>query len=324
MVNSCALASVVFVAFWMVLSISTFGLHHRLDHKQGWPSQKAAVSRDEQDGQSRVALQGRVDSLEEHVLLAEAALEHLVSAATAQHAAAASSSTQAAQARLRQVRTKPVANAAFTPSPPPLPGKPAPEKAFASPGFAGHVILSLNDTAFRATPVDTLMSRYGSAGGGGSCDDDFGMGLIKRWRGAAKPCCSARPSEGSSLTCHLVKQTRHHGSGDQLLTGTNVRIDYSDFASRAVTDKVLRDYITSTHQDAAYIHYSKGNLAASCEVDASIWKKDSFPGENFREGGGGLNFLLPTFAMSSRCWRVEIVAQSCPRAVGAFGDRVEP
>ena len=129
------------------------------------------------------------------------------------------------------------------------------------------------------------MAQYGTAGGGGSCDNDFGMGLIRRWRGAGKPYCDARSvevgDETSSLTCHLTKQTKHHGFGDQLCVGQNVAISMRDFANEEVTDKVMHDYIATQHMDAAYIHYSPGTLrAAGCHLDASLWRPEAFPGWN--------------------------------------------
>ena len=129
------------------------------------------------------------------------------------------------------------------------------------------------------------MAQYGTAGGGGSCDNDFGMGLIRRWRGAGKPYCDARSvevgDETSSLTCHLTKQTKHHGFGDQLCVGQNVAISMRDFANEKVTDKVMHDYIATQHMDAAYIHYSPGTLrAAGCHLDASLWRPEAFPGWN--------------------------------------------
>jgi hypothetical protein len=153
-------------------------------------------------------------------------------------------------------------------------------KRHAGGNFEGHVILSLNDTEFRSTPVDSLMQQYGVAQGGGSCDGDFGMGLIKRWRGAAKPYCVPRSNESSAMTCHLVRQTRHHGGGDQLCLGRNVRIDTSPFESTQITDKVLKNYIGSKQADAAYIHYSKGALGATCDPDMGLWKPSAFPGWN--------------------------------------------
>ncbi|CAM9552647.1 unnamed protein product, partial [Phaeothamnion confervicola] len=57
------------------------------------------------------------------------------------------------------------------------------------PGWAnepdGHRILKLSDADFRNTPVDVLASWYSSD----ECDDDFGNGLLRRWRATRAECC---------------------------------------------------------------------------------------------------------------------------------------
>ena len=60
------------------------------------------------------------------------------------------------------------------------------------------------------------MSWYGQARGGGSCDGDFGMPLVERWRQGAKECCVPQGDDATSITCHLAHQTRHAGDGDQV------------------------------------------------------------------------------------------------------------
>jgi hypothetical protein len=125
------------------------------------------------------------------------------------------------------------------------------------------------------------MSHYGTSLGGGSCENDFGNGLIQRWRETRSSYCSPRTSpSSSSIDCFLVKQTRHHGNGDQLCLGSNIRLKYSDFADPRITDGVLKRYIDSKHMDSAYIHYSKGTWSGMCDLEASLWKKESFPGWN--------------------------------------------
>ena len=159
------------------------------------------------------------------------------------------------------------------------------------PAFRRHPILALNDTAFRSAPLDELMAQYGTAKGGGSCDNDFGMGLINRWKTAAEPYCTANAaaatsrssssSSSSSLTCHLIKQTKHHGYGDQLCLGRSVALSTKDFANEDVTGAVMQKYIDTKHMDAAYVHYSRGALrAAGCALDRSLWKAEAFPGWN--------------------------------------------
>lgn len=252
-------SATLFVALWVVLWISTFGLHLQLNHEQGYPSQQFLGTKALAPS---AALQSRLTDLEEHVHAAETALGHLLATATEkQHAVA-----------LR-------ANAFVPPLPPPRPivsllpaasalpkshGHRVPEETNDSPGFKGHVILALNESAFRLTPIDVLMAQYGTADGGGSCDRDFGMGLVNRWRGAGQSCCTERSASSSSFKCHHVQQTRHHGTGDQLCVGHNVRLDLAQFADQSVTDAVMAKYISSKHMDQAYIHYKKSTLAATC------------------------------------------------------------
>lgn len=118
-----------------------------------------------------------------------------------------------------------------------------------------HPILGLNDTIFRASNIDALMDNYGpihnscvlisfitpsiyrpgTALGDGSCEDDFGNGLIRRWRKQRAPYCSARPQSSSSIDCFLVRQTRHHGNGDQLCHAKDVALDMSVFSDKSAT-----------------------------------------------------------------------------------------
>ena len=106
------------------------------------------------------------------------------------------------------------------------------------------------------------------------------MGLINRWKAAAEPYCTANAaaatsrsssSSSSSLTCHLIKQTKHHGYGDQLCLGRSVALSTKDFANEDVTGAVMQKYIDTKHMDAAYVHYSRGALrAAGCALDRSL------------------------------------------------------
>ena len=247
------LFTVLFVALWVVLWLSTFG---HLTYIRGHPSQHPIGI---QAQTPSLALKARLADLQEHVHVSETALEHLLEAATERQ-------------RLVAIQSK----SFVAPLPPPLASKvhrPKPSdisshEGFDSThelrGFKDHQMLALNETAFRTAPLDMLMAQYGTAHGGGSCDYDFGMGLINRWRKAGESCCRGRSDTSSSLKCHHIRQTRHHGTGDQLCVGQNVRVDLAPFADPRTTDGVMAKYISSKHMDQAYIHYKKSTLAATC------------------------------------------------------------
>jgi hypothetical protein len=85
---------------------------------------------------------------------------------------------------------------------------------------ARNPILYMDEKTFRTMPLDKMLEMYSNPSGKSSCDSDFGIKLVNRWRDTATECCSPENKSGKNqtkLTCHLVKQTRHHGSGDQLL-----------------------------------------------------------------------------------------------------------
>ncbi len=93
-----------------------------------------------------------------------------------------------------------------------------------------HYILTLSDEEFLSTTVSAMLAPYGESEGGGTCSNDFGNRLVNRWRGVKKEVCSPKdgPSRfhrnssrakgilSSQIDCYLVKQTRHHGQGDNL------------------------------------------------------------------------------------------------------------
>jgi hypothetical protein len=59
------------------------------------------------------------------------------------------------------------------------------------------------------------------------CDDNFGLGLVRRWRAAAEPWCVPGASAGalpSTVTCRPLQQANHEGV-DTLCDITNLRLD---------------------------------------------------------------------------------------------------
>jgi hypothetical protein len=244
-------------------------------------------------------LQHRVSNLEEQVSASEDALERLVEAATTQKLSASEDALKRlVEAETTQKQAAAISRTAPVSSIPSVladhphqahltsnqnnqnESRKIVDPSYSAPGFIGHSVLSMNETQFRDTPVDVLMSQYGQSGGGGTCDGDFGMGLIERWRNSGTEYCTARSPTSSSIKCHLVKQTRHHGDGDQLCVGRNVRLNLKDFASTPTTDAILEQYISSKHSSQPYIKYSHGAFAGTCDLNQELWQKRNFPGWN--------------------------------------------
>ena len=140
------------------------------------------------------------------------------------------------------------------------PPPPASGLSSSLPGVSNHRILTLSDDAFQSTPVDQQMGWYGQADGGGSCSDDFGNNLIDRWRSTNLSYCdkSSDSDMASTIDCHLLHQTRHHGNGDQLCHMRNVAVDLSLFNDDARTSAVIKDYVDSRHFRQPYIRFPVG------------------------------------------------------------------
>lgn len=137
-------------------------------------------------------------------------------------------------------------------------------------GFARHSILLMSDEELGSTPISVLMSQYGEADGGGSCAGDFGNELVNRWRKTKARTCggtdadlasvkSSNPNKlATSLDCHLVQQTRHHGGGDQLCLYQNVMVNMALFNDETLTTKVVKEYVQTMHAKQPYIQFPKG------------------------------------------------------------------
>lgn len=172
---------------------------------------------------------------------------------------------------------------------PQQPQRPVAAGSIAAANVKTHPILALSDAEFRSTDFDTLYAWYGEADGAGSCADDFGHSLVRRWRNAERDYCS--PTGGaagaagrnivpgsSKIRCAVIKQTRHAGNGDAVCNIENVALDTSIFADSSTTSSVIAQYVASKHLDMPYIHFPKGVVSTTCAVqpgyDARI-----FPGE---------------------------------------------
>lgn len=283
----------LFVVLWILLWVSTFNMHHRIDFN-GQPSVEDAAAQ-----KVRQEVEARLTHLADKLEAAEADLESLIVDAMQQRNEQpanlrgptlelakdvdGSNGVDDDGRKARQSVSGPVKEVPLTIA--------VDEHTTSSPAqktgghqsrglHAGHPILDLDDDAFFETPVNELMSQYGGIQGGGSCENDFGNGLIDRWRATGQTYCAPRSPSGSSIKCYLVKQTRHHGTGDQLCLASNVLLDTRDFTDSGITNKVMADYKNTKHMDEAYIHYRKGTLQGNCDLDSSKWKKEHFPGWN--------------------------------------------
>jgi hypothetical protein len=61
-----------------------------------------------------------------------------------------------------------------------------------------------------------------------------------------------------SLQCYLVRQTRHHGNGDNLCHMHNVAVDLRLFGDDSQTRNVIKTYVDTKHGKQPYIKFPKG------------------------------------------------------------------
>jgi hypothetical protein len=161
---------------------------------------------------------------------------------------------------------------------------------------AGHPILALSDELLRSTPLSEMMSWYNESLGGGSCAGDFGNELVHRWRATKKSNCDqpngdqSNGGKASSMNCYLVKQTKHHGHGDNLCVLENVAVNLGVYADSGVTTPVIERYVDTKHSDQPYVHFSKGFIHATCNP-TSEWKSISMPGWNEDWSFNGMDFV---------------------------------
>eukprot|EP00981_Chlorochromonas_danica_P007801 scaffold1884_cov343-Ochromonas_danica.AAC.18 len=156
------------------------------------------------------------------------------------------------------------------------------------PGAKDRPVLTLSDEELAHTTLDEMISWYGEADGGGSCANDFGYSLIKRWQATKAPYCPAttqtksppKAALQSSINCYLVHQTRHHGNGDNICHMKNVAVDMKIFTKESVTTPVIEKYVQTQHFQQPYIPFPSGFIQGDCEVDGRYWKASNMPGWN--------------------------------------------
>lgn len=157
--------------------------------------------------------------------------------------------------------------------------------------FKNHPILGLNDEELDNTTISAMMEWYEILGTDATmrtCSEDFGNVLVQRWRNEKKSYCSSKTVENanddsvlaSSIDCHLVKQTRHHGNGDQLCLMKNVAVNMGVFGDDSVTRPVVEHYVATRHNDQPYIKFPKGTVKANCNIHPDLWDKKFMPGWN--------------------------------------------
>lgn len=165
-----------------------------------------------------------------------------------------------------------------------------------------HPILALPDKAFRETTLDTMMGWYDAAKGAKTCDDDFGNGLIRRWRATKAPFCTSTLSdqaivstnsdrssasdsssnrlESSHIDCYLIKQANHYGNGDNLCVMSNVSVNLGIFGDDSVVRSVVKTYVDTRHDDQPYVHFTEGFIQGACTPVADKWDSKLMPGWN--------------------------------------------
>ena len=270
--------------------------------------------------------QERLDGLQHRIEQSLGAMEQLLAeeaaaerAKQAAESAAAASAAATAHALSPPVVAPPSAAAPEAarelPMPPAsiaqVPAVDAPPLAAGAPGDRGsggldptsqwvaeHKILALTDEELRATSLDVMMGWYGVAQGAGTCDQDFGMPLVDRWRKAATQCCSAASSadaDATSIQCHLAHQTRHAGDGDQLALLRNAAVNFRQIGDGKTPAAYFKKYVDSRHnQEHSKIVYQRGTLSGTCQPNSAAgWQGRFFPGWNrhwfdaFEQRGAG-------------------------------------
>ena len=178
-----------------------------------------------------------------------------------------------------------------------------------------HAILLMSDVEFRNTPVSEMLNKYGQARGGGSCEGDFGAKLANRWRATKQTVCQGAEVVGaqsadmgkpainpythvpigrtkrrqnaaggissSSTECFLVRQTRHHGNGDNLCHYKDVSVNMALFDDENVVMPVVQNYVNTRHNKQPYIPFPKGFINGKClPLPNQGWAESQMPGWN--------------------------------------------
>ena len=163
------------------------------------------------------------------------------------------------------------------------------------PGGEHRRILSMTDEEFKNQPVSVLMKSYGEASGPRNCAGDFGNSLVERWRATKKEVCSPAPDMAaggsgdkqvpsvisSSIDTYLVKQTRHHGNGDNLIHFKDVSVNIGLFADVDKMYGVVKHYVDTKHFKQPYVPYPQGFVQGKCATNKGAgWDSKVMPGWN--------------------------------------------
>ncbi len=167
-----------------------------------------------------------------------------------------------------------------------IPNHDAPTSPIQQPQTNPRALLALDDAAFAHLPASQMTTLYhppahGQAARTHTCDEDFGHGLVQRWRATRRDwCVPSEKTQRSRITCYFLHQTDHGGNGDNLCTLHIISADMGVFADTRATHPVMQRYHDSKHHDDAYIHYDKGFVQADCTLDHAHYATDKFPGWN--------------------------------------------
>ena len=158
-----------------------------------------------------------------------------------------------------------------------------------SEGFAAVARSSIGDSLLRETEFRQLrlkswleLSSSTEKMASEQCENDFGFGLVRRWKAAQKVWCSP------SITCHALMQTGHGGNGDNLCVLRNSSFNPAPYNDEQITQALILKYRDTSHEDEAYMHHSTPILGTQCSKVENVWRDDQLPGWNREWMVGGL------------------------------------
>ena len=107
----------------------------------------------------------------------------------------------------------------------------------------------------------------------GPCADDFGFGLIRRWRASRSEWCNGP----NPVVCYPLVQTNHAGNTDNLCSIHNGTLDMSSFNDSELTRESVLRYRDSRHAIHPYLDLPM--IGADC-VKTGEWNDQALPGWN--------------------------------------------
>ena len=85
----------------------------------------------------------------------------------------------------------------------------------------------------------------------------------------------------STIDTYLVRQTRHHGNGDNLIHYKGVSVNMGLFADLDKMYDVVKHYVDTKHFKQPYVSYPQGFVQGKCIIDdAEGWDPRVMPGWN--------------------------------------------